>query len=137
MTTRLLSFSCLKNPLHNYTLSLQINQVNQDFSKRARSAFVNDVTQKSQASDQDFSKRARLTKITKWDTLHIGTALYTKTMVKNRGKPKVDVFELRERGYAAFMSLRKSAKDAGIQDWPFDEINAETNAARREKKAGI
>lgn len=39
----------------------------------------------------------------------------------------------RERGYNAFLSLRKSAKDNGVQDWTLDEINAEINAARSEK----
>ena len=41
----------------------------------------------------------------------------------------------RESGYSAFMSMRKTAKNNGIQDWTLKEINAEIDAARREKKA--
>jgi len=39
-----------------------------------------------------------------------------------------------ESGYNAFMSLRKAAKNSGVQDWTLDEINAEIEAARHDKK---
>ena len=41
----------------------------------------------------------------------------------------------RESGYNAFKSLRKAAKDSGVQDWTLNEINAEINAARRDREA--
>lgn len=36
----------------------------------------------------------------------------------------------REDGIKAFMALRKSAEDNGLQNMTFDEINAEINASR-------
>ena len=68
--------------------------------------------------------------------------IFAKTVVRERKipfeivSPKTEA-PTRESGYAAFMSLRKAAKDKEIQDWSLDEINGEINAVRREKKAGI
>ena len=49
-------------------------------------------------------------------------------------KPEIPT---RESGYSAFQSLRKAAKDSGVQDWTLDQINTEINAARRDKEAVI
>ena len=39
----------------------------------------------------------------------------------------------RRGGNNAFMSLRETAKNNGVQDWSLDEINNEINAARRDR----
>jgi addiction module RelB/DinJ family antitoxin len=68
--------------------------------------------------------------------------VFAKTVVRERKIP----FEIvapkpetstRESGYNAFRSLRRAAKDSGVQDWPLEEINKEINAARRDKVADL
>ena len=66
--------------------------------------------------------------------------VFARTVVRERKIP----FEIvasssetttREGGYAAFMSMRRAAKNNGVQDWPLDEINSEINSARRDREA--
>ena len=65
--------------------------------------------------------------------------VFAKTVVRERRIP----FEIvapkpesptRESGYNAFMSLRKLAKDNGVQDWTLDEVNNEIDAVRRDRE---
>jgi addiction module RelB/DinJ family antitoxin len=68
--------------------------------------------------------------------------VFAKTVVRERKipfeivAPKLET-PTRESGYSAFRSLRRAAKDSGVQDWPLEEINNEINAARRDKDAGL
>ena len=68
--------------------------------------------------------------------------IFAKTVVRERKipfeivAPKIEL-PTKESGYSAFLSLRKAAKDNGVQDWTLDEINAEISAARRDKEGGI
>ena len=66
--------------------------------------------------------------------------IFARTVVRERRIP----FEIaapsletttRENAYAAFMSLRKAARDNGVQDWSLDEINDEINAVRHASAA--
>jgi addiction module RelB/DinJ family antitoxin len=68
--------------------------------------------------------------------------VFAKTVVRERKIP----FEIvaprletltRESGYSAFRSLRRAAKESGVQDWSLKEINDEINTARRDKEAGL
>ncbi|MDR1541757.1 MAG: hypothetical protein LBU32_27990 [Clostridiales bacterium] len=35
----------------------------------------------------------------------------------------------KESGYGAFQSMRRAARESGVQDWPLEEINNEISAA--------
>jgi addiction module RelB/DinJ family antitoxin len=68
--------------------------------------------------------------------------VFAKTVVRERKipfeivSPKQEI-PTRESGYNAFQSLRRAAKNSGVQDWSLEEINNEINAARRDKEAGL
>ena len=68
--------------------------------------------------------------------------VFARTVVRERRIP----FEIvathtqtptREDGYRAFLALRQAAKDNGVQDWSLDEIEAEINAARRDREEAL
>ena len=65
--------------------------------------------------------------------------IFAKAVVRERKIPFEIVAQkpeaiTRESGYNAFMALRKSAKDKGMQDWTLDEINNEIDDARRDRE---
>jgi addiction module RelB/DinJ family antitoxin len=68
--------------------------------------------------------------------------VFAKTVVRERKipfeiiAPKSEILT-RESGYNAFQSLRRAAKNSGVQDWSLDEINNEINAARRDNEASV